>query len=266
LIYAPCFRDRVVHHAIIAHVGPVLDRALSFDSYACRAGKGTLAAVRRASEHAGRRAWHAQIDIRSYFASIDHGLLLGLLERRLKNRGLLGLLARIIGAYETSPGRGLPIGALTSQHFANFFLAGADRLLLEVCHVRGFVRYMDDLVWWADDRASARAALDTVRRYLADNLKLAVKHPVRVGRCRDGLNFCGYRILPGRLLLSRRRRRRYVALRQSGERNWLHGRIDGPGLQSTYAAAFALTAHGDARQWRSEQLKRCPLEPALESL
>ena len=135
LIHAPCFRDRVLHHAIMAHVGPVLDRTLVFDTYACRAGKGTLAAVQRASAHARRNDWHAQIDVRGYFASIDHAVLLDLLARQFKNRGLMLLLARIILAHEDSPGRGLPIGTLTSQHFANFYLGGLDRRLLEVCRV-----------------------------------------------------------------------------------------------------------------------------------
>ena len=87
LIHAPCFRDRVLHHAIMAHVGPVLDRSLVFDTYACRTGKGTLAAVRRASEHARRYEWFGQIDVRAYFASIDHAVLFRLLERKFKDRG-----------------------------------------------------------------------------------------------------------------------------------------------------------------------------------
>ena len=106
MIHAPCFRDRVAHHAIMAHVGPVLDCTLVFDTYACRPGKGTLAAVKRASEHARHYEWFAQIDIRAYFASIDHAELLGLLGHKFKNPGLLRLLATIIEAHEDSPGRG----------------------------------------------------------------------------------------------------------------------------------------------------------------
>ena len=266
LIHAPGFRDRVLHHAVMAHVGPVLDRALVFDTYACRTGKGTLAAVQRASAHAARWPWFAQIDVRAYFASIDHAILLGLLGRKFKDPALLRLLADIIQAHEASPGRGLPIGTLTSQHLANFYLNGVDRLLLEDGRVRGFVRYMDDLAWWTEDRAAARAALDCARDYLADRLHLAVKHPVRVGRTRHGLTFCGFRILPSRTLLSRRRRQRYAALRQRAERAWQQGWIDGPGLQSAYASALALTLHADALSWRREQLRRRPVEPALEAL
>jgi RNA-directed DNA polymerase len=208
LIHAPAFHDRVAHHAIMAVVGPVLDRGLVFDTYACRTGKGTLAAVQRAASHAARYTWFVQIDIKSYFPSIDHVVLTTLLARRFRNAGVLGLLGRIVGAHEAAPGRGLPIGSLTSQHFANFYLNGADRLLLETCGVRGYVRYMDDMVWWCDDRASARAALAIVRDYLADRLRLTVKVPVRIGQSRHGLNFLGFRVLPDRLQMSRRRRQR----------------------------------------------------------
>lgn len=266
VIHAPCFRDRVLHHAIMAHVGPVLDRSLVSDTYACRTGKGTLAAVQRASAHAGRWSWFGQIDVRSYFASIHHAILLGQLARKFKDQDLLALLARIIAAHEDSPGRGLPIGTLTSQHFANFYLSGLDRRLLEGSPAAGFVRYMDDLVWWADSRASVRAALDIVRGCLNDELHLQVKEPVRIGRSRDGLSFCGFRVLPGRVLISRRRKRRYAALRKNTERSWQKGQINIQGLQLAYASALALTVHADAAGWRREQLRRCPLEPALEAV
>jgi RNA-directed DNA polymerase len=235
LIHAPCFRDRVLHHAIMARVGPVLDRALVFDTYACRTGKGTLAAVRRAQQHARRYEWFGQIDVRAYFASIDHDVLLGLLARKFKDRDLLALLARIVRAHAASAGRGLPIGTLTSQHFANFYLDGLDRCLLEHCRVGGFVRYMDDVVWWTDHRTAARAACEAARTCLAEALRLEVRQPVRIGRSRDGLGFCGFRILPARLKLSRRRKQRYARLRKAAEWAALNGLLDARGLQSAYA-------------------------------
>lgn len=266
IIHAPCFQERVLHQAVMARVGPVLDRALVFDTYACRVGKGTLAAVQRVQVHAGRSPWYAQIDIRSYFTNIRHAVLLGQLERIFKDRGLLTLLARIVGTYETSPGRGLPIGALSSQHFANFHLSEVDRLLLEHCRVRGFVRYMDDLIWWGGDRMAVRAALAVAASYLADRMGLEVKPPALVGRSKDGIMFCGYRILPDRLLLSRRRKRRYRTLRAAAETGWLKGLTDGPGLQSAYGAALALTAHTHSAGWRRGELRRHPVEAALEAV
>jgi hypothetical protein len=266
LIHAPAFADRVLHHALMAQVGPVLDRSLVFDTYACRIGKGTLAAVRRAADHAARHPWCARIDIRAYFASIDHGVLLGLLDRRFRNRNLMDLFARILAAHHTAPGRGLPIGALTSQHFANAYLGGADRFVLETCKASGLVRYMDDMVWWGPDRAAVRGVLGETTGFLADRLHVTVKSPVHVGRSGHGLGFCGFRVLPGRLRLSRRRRRRYGEIRRAAERAALAGRLDARGLQSAYAGALALTVHAQARGWRRAQLLRVPVDPALEEL
>lgn len=259
IIHAPPFRDRVLHHALMARVGPVLDRALVADTYACRVGKGALAAVLRAQAHVRRFPWFAQIDIRGYFASIDHAVLMHRLERRIKGTGLLRLLARIIGAHETLPGKGLPIGTLTSQHFANFYLAGVDRLLQETCRVRGFVRYMDDLVWWGEDRAQVGAALACAEAAATERLRLEVKKPVRVGRSGDGLCFCGYRIRPDRLLLSRRRQRRYRESWHAWEAAYRAGQIDARTLQAGYASVHAITAHADAAAWRRAELRRHPL-------
>jgi len=266
LIHAPCFRERVLHHALMAQLGPVLDRALVFDTYACRVGKGTLAAVQRASEHSRRWPWFVQIDMRAYFASIDHAILKRLLARRFKDAGLLALCGRIIDAYQTAPGRGLPIGALSSQHFANYYLGGLDRLLLEQCRVGGLVRYMDDLVWWGGDRASVRAALAEALAFAGRERGLEIKSPQRVGRSRHGLSFCGFRILPGQLLLSRRRKRLYGQCRRRWEQRWLDGRITDAELQRGFSSAWAMTAHANAAGWRREQLRRMPLDPALAGL
>ena len=168
LIQAPEFRERVLHHAIMAQIGPVLDRALVFDSYACRPGKGPIAAVKRARLNAQRNPWFCQIDIRAYFANIDHDVLMCMLERRFKNKGLCELLSRIVASAPAAPGRGLPIGALTSQYFANHYLAGADRLIVEHSEARAYVRYMDDLVWWSESRNAVRGALEEVRPHIED--------------------------------------------------------------------------------------------------
>lgn len=265
-IHAPAFRERVLHQALMAKVGPVLDRSLVADCFACRAGKGGLAAVRRAQHHMRRHGFVAKIDISSYFASIDHDVLKALLARRFKNRALLDRLGRIIDAYEASPGKGLPIGALTSQHFANAYLSGFDRFLLEECKVGGMARYMDDILWWGPDRGTMRNVLGASRTYLRDQLKLEIKPAVQINSTGQGMLFCGFRVLPGQLLLSRRRKRRYIARRRYWEEAYLRGEVDALGLQAGYGSALAITLHADASAWRGQQLKRAGLAPALEEV
>ena len=264
IIHAPVFRERVLHHAIMAHAGPVLDRALVFDTYACRVGKGTLAAVRRVRDHAGRYFWYTQIDISGYFAHVDHKILSRLLTKKFKNSALLALFDEIIGAHQDGPGRGLPIGALTSQHFANYYLAGADRLLLEDSRVHGMVRYMDDLIWWTNGPTEAHATLAVLRGFLHETLRLTIKDSVRGGPCRHGIMFCGFRVRDGCLLLTRRRKRRYRLSRREAETAWHDGQIDSKSLQSAYASALALTVHADALAWRRAELRRFPVAVELE--
>jgi hypothetical protein len=258
VIHAPCFRERVVHHALFDHVGPVLDRALVADTFACREGKGSLAAVQRAQQHVRRFPWFVKADMRAYFASVTHDLLLAALARKLRDRGVLELCARIIRAHEVTPGRGLPIGALSSQHFANFFLAPLDRLLLEQQRVAGMVRYMDDVVAWCRSRAEARSIRNAIVAFAGERLNLEVKQPVQIQRSACGLSFLGFRVFAGSLRLSRRRRRRHARARQRWEHAYALGRIDARALQAGYGAALAITAHADARSWRREQLRRAP--------
>jgi RNA-directed DNA polymerase len=257
-ILAPSFRDRVLHHALMMHMGPVLERALVADTFACRLGKGTLAAVRRAQEHIRRFPWFVKVDACAYFASIDHTILRGILRRRFKDPGLLALCDRILDGTPDPPGRGLPIGALTSQYFANTYLDAFDRYLLEVLRVRGLVRYMDDVVWWCDTREAAKATLEAARTFLAQERGLALKPDARIGRSEDGLPLLGFRVLPGILRLSLRRRRRYVAARARWEAAFAASRVDGPGLQAGYSAALAITAHADAAAFRRADLGRRP--------
>ena len=100
-IHAPVFRERVLHHALMRHLGPILEKSLVADTFACRTGKGAIAAVMRAQDHARRYSWYGKLDVRQYFASISHSRLLEMLRRRFKDRRLLTLLGRIVDAYHT---------------------------------------------------------------------------------------------------------------------------------------------------------------------
>lgn len=120
VITAPCFAERVLHHAVINVCEPAFERWLIADTFACRKGKGRLAALERARQFARRFPFFLKLYIRKYFDSVPHDRLLDLLARRFKHRPLLELFGRIVRAFRGGMGRGLPIGSLTSQHFANF--------------------------------------------------------------------------------------------------------------------------------------------------
>jgi hypothetical protein len=151
-----------------------------------------------------------QVDIAGYFPSIDHAVLRAQLARRFKGHAFLALLDRIVAAGAVTPGKGLPIGALTSQHFANAYLGPADRLLESLPGVHGPVRYMDDIVWFCASRSEARHSLTALRACVEGELKLRLKDAIVIRPSADGLRFCGCRVLPGVVLPGQRRWRRYV--------------------------------------------------------
>jgi len=163
LISAAPFRDRVVHHALMNIIEPPLDRRFIDDCYACRKGKGVHAAVNRYQAYAQRYAYVLKLDIRQYFPSIDHRLLKETLLRRIKDPDVLALLGAIIdGGPPASPEgdflfpgddlftplerrRGILIGNLTSQFFANLYLDDFDHWLKESLRTPAYLRYVDDL-------------------------------------------------------------------------------------------------------------------------
>ena len=127
LICAASFKERVLHHAImnICHVN--FEKFQIFDSYASRLGKGTYAALERAKFFQVKYKWFLKLDVRKYFDTIDHCILKQLLAKRFKDLSLLNVFFNIIDSYETSTGKGLPIGNLTSHAFA------VKRLSLRIC-------------------------------------------------------------------------------------------------------------------------------------
>jgi RNA-directed DNA polymerase len=258
VIHAACFPDRVLHHAIMRLAGPVLERAMTDTSFACRPGKGSLAAVRAAQAAVRRYPWYVKIDVSGYFGHIDHAILLELLARRFKGTPFLELLARVLQTYESAPGKGLPIGSLTSQYFANHYLDGLDRLLLEGLGARAELRYMDDVLWLCGSREQTRETLVVVRNWLDQERLLQLKEPPQIGRSAQGVTFCGYRVLPGALRLGHRRRRRYRERRAAWEQAWEAGRVDDLGLQRGYDAVRAIAIHADSHGWRCIDLARHP--------
>src|SRR5690606_7235150 len=135
-------------------------------SYACRRGKGLDAALERTRAFMARGGWYLKLDVRKYFDSIHHDTLKTMLRRRFKDRVVLRHFDAIIDGYESSPGRGVPIGNLTSQYFSNFYLAAMDHHIKEVIGVGHFVRYMDDFVLWHEDRDALKALHGQVADFL----------------------------------------------------------------------------------------------------
>ncbi len=201
------FRDRVVHHAIHDVIEPKIDRSFIFDSYACRRGKGTHVAVERAQSFLAAKKYCLHGDIKKYFPSIDHAILKNLLQRHIHEARLWRLLENIIDSSTTSaPGtdrvaRGLPIGNLTSQFFANLYLHELDFFVKHTLKCRYYIRYMDDFLLFDDDHALLEKWRASIADMLTSRLKLRLHaDKTQVFVARKGLTFLGF-------YLSRTRRR-----------------------------------------------------------
>jgi len=242
------FRDRVVHHAVCDVIGPLLERRMISHSYACRVGKGTHRAVLQAERYCREFPYYLKMDVRKFFESVDHEILLGLLWRLLREQRLRGLLGAIIrhGVPNGAAGKGLPIGNLTSQWFANLYLDGLDHVVKEEWCFRGYIRYMDDIVLWADDKADLWWALSSVQGWLQPERALTLKDvATRLAPTKDGLAFLGLRVYPGALRLQRQRYRRLKRLIIRREKELEQGTIqEDQFIGSLRAAAGVLSFLG----------------------
>jgi hypothetical protein len=224
MISAAPYRDRVVHHAVCGVVMPLFERKMIDDLYSNRQGKGTHAAIRRCQWFCRQFRFVLKCDVRKYFPSIDHLLLKQMLKRTVRCADTLWLLERIIDHSNRQepvclvyPGDdlaeaaarrvGLPIGNLTSQWFGGIYLGGFDHWVKEQLRCRGYVRYVDDFLLFANDKQELGRWRAAVVAKLAQ-YRLRLNEPKsRTYRTVDGVTFLGQRVWPWK----RRLRRENVA-------------------------------------------------------
>jgi hypothetical protein len=206
-ISAAPLADRIIHHALMNVLEAVFERPMICHSYACRKGKGTHKAIKYAFSQCKKFRWFLKLDVRKYFDSIDHHVLKHRLMRLVRDSRLLGILYSIVDSYAAGCGRGIPIGNLTSQFFANEYLSSLDHHILECLKAGAYCRYMDDFVLWARDKSSLKAAFEDIRDYADRVLRLTLKPPV-IGKSAGGLPFLGFLIKDtGIFLLAKSKRR-----------------------------------------------------------
>ncbi|HNZ12141.1 MAG TPA: reverse transcriptase domain-containing protein [Anaerolineaceae bacterium] len=223
LISAAPFRDRVVHHVLCNLIEPIFERSFIFDSYANRVGKGTHRALNRAQQYARRYPYVLQCDIRQYFPCIDHAILQNILAQKLKDPAVLWLCSRIIASgasvlsetpeqvyypqddlFAALRPRGLPIGNLTSQFWANVYLNGFDHFVKQTLRCPAYIRYVDDFLLFAHTKAALWQYRSALQQRLAQ-LRLSIHagaHPFPVT---EGLPFLGFIIHPAWRRLKRRK-------------------------------------------------------------
>ena len=267
LVSAAPFRDRVVHHALHAEVGPVFERGFIADSFANRAGLGTHRAVARYEHFRDRHRFVLRGDIYRYFPAIDHAVLKADLRRRLSCRQTLWLCDTIIDGSNPQeavplyfPGddlftpferrRGLPLGNLTSQFFANLYLDGFDHFVKEVLRAP-YLRYVDDFALFANSASELADWRQRIERYL-EGRRLRL-HPAKtfIAACAEPAPFLGYELLQGgrrRLLPANVTRLR--GRLDSWRAQWRNGQMEDDDVRRRANAWIAHARHANTLQLR----------------
>ena len=211
-IHSSAFRDRVVYHAIVNILEPMLDPTFIHDSYASRKNKGIHKAVERFDEFKRKVSRNGKLaenyctknnimgyalkaDIRHYFDNVDHKILLNVIKRKIRDENLILLIRKILNNFNTeTEGKGMPLGNLTSQFFANVYLNDLDQFVKHKLKASYYIRYVDDFVILHKNRKILNVYNEKIKKYLK-KLKLEL-HPDKsvILPLRDGLTFLGYRI------------------------------------------------------------------------
>jgi len=191
-----CVRDRVVHHALFRKLYWIFDRAFIFDSYSCRIEKGTHRAVRRLQEffrkescNNAKTCWVLKCDVRKFFDNIDQDILINLIKRRVKDKDVIWLVEVIIKSF----GKGLPLGNITSQLFANIYLNELDQFVKHTLRIKYYIRYCDDFVILSVNKQYLENLIIKIAQFLENSLKLSL-HPdkILIRKYHQGIDFLGY--------------------------------------------------------------------------
>jgi RNA-directed DNA polymerase len=269
LISAAPFRDRVVHHALCNIIEPVFERKFIYDSYANRVGKGTHRALDRAQRFARRYRFVLQGDIVQCFPSIDHAILRSILARLIADAPTLWLIDRILASgasvhvcqyvMQWFPGddllavhrpRGLPIGNLTSQFWANVYLNELDQFVKRELKCAAYVRYVDDFLLFADDKRALWVWKQRIAEFLQSLRLVMHPHKTVVYPVVESIPFLGWRIYLTHRRLKRdnvcafaHRFRKQVSAYQRGELSFAD-------LTTSTRAWIAHAEHGDTYRLR----------------
>jgi retron-type reverse transcriptase len=255
-IHKAIVRDRLLHHAIHRQLYPFFDRRFIADSFSCRRWKGTHRALdrfqhfaRKVSRNHTHTAWVLKCDVRKFFASVDHGILLGILAKHVPDRDILGLLAQVIKSFSTDIPtfsrmleyqKGLPLGNLTSQLLVNVYMNEFDQYVKRALKVRHYIRYADDFVFLSHDRKRLIKILQLTGVFLRERLKLEL-HPQKtsIQTVASGIDFLGWVHFPDHRVLRTATKRRMLKK--------VKGRQEDDAAVQSY---LGLLRHGNARTLR----------------
>ncbi len=264
-IHKATVRDRILHHAIFAALNPIFEPTFISNSLSCRINKGTHKGIdtlakltRQTSRNTFKPCFVLKCDIKKFFETIDHKILLNIIRKRIKGADALWLLEEIIESFTSRHStlfarKGLPIGNLTSQLFANIYLNEFDQFIRHKLKVKHYIRYTDDFVIVAGNKPYLENLIAPVRTFLSDKLALEL-HPkkITIRKFHQGIDFLGYIVLPYcRLLRTKTRQRIFKKLKKRID-EYKNGVVNKQTLEQSLQSYLGVLSHANTYKLTNE--------------
>ncbi|NQT50230.1 hypothetical protein HQ571_06060 [Candidatus Kuenenbacteria bacterium] len=251
IIHKACVQDRVVHHAVFRVLYPIFDKSFIYDSYSCRINKGTHRAVKKLELFTKNTSRNYQFtcfilkcDIAKFFNTIDHQILIALIEKRIRDNPAMDLIREIIYSYRTIQDKGVPLGNLTSQLFANIYMNEFDQFVKHELKMKRYIRYTDDFVFIHYDEQYLKEIISRSKDFLWNKLKLKF-HPEKISICKlnQGIDFLGYVVFPYHTILRTRSKQRMLAKTHKRLMEYNGGRISRVSFNQTIQSYYGMLQH-----------------------
>lgn len=218
-IHKATVNDRIVHHLVYKYLYALFDKNFIYDSYSCRNKKGTHKAVKRlfrftrkVSRNYASSCWVLHLDVKKFFSSVDHEILFSLLQKKIQDKNILRLLSEIINSFATEKEKGIPLGNVTSQVFANIYLNELDQYVKHCLKIKYYIRYADDFVIISRNKAFLYQCIDTSKQFLNKKLELKLHlNKISIRKLGWGIDFLGYIVLPYYILPRTKNKKRIIA-------------------------------------------------------
>jgi RNA-directed DNA polymerase len=278
-IHKASVRDRVLHHTLMSTLYPLFNPTFIDQSFSCRVGKGThkgIACVRsmlrKESNNATRTCYALKCDIQKFFDSVDHHILIDILQRIIRDGTLMKLLVEIIESYTGSQSNlfhrvGLPIGNLTSQLFANVYMNEFDQFMKHTLKVKHYARYTDDFVIVSADKGYLESIIEPINEFLTQKLHLNL-HPEKVviRKYSQGIDFLGHVIFPHYTLLRKRTKKRVVRKVHEAIKKYHQGDMEKEKVDAMMQLYLGILSHSNSHTISRDLLNNYWLSGDRDSL
>ena len=257
-IHKAIVRDRILHHAVFNVLNPIFEPTFIPESLSCRIDKGTHKgidilekALRQISNNNFKPCFALKCDVKKFFETVDHSILLSIIKKRIKDSNAIWLLEEIVESFSSQYStllnqKGLPLGNLTSQLFANIYLNEFDQFVKQKLKVKHYIRYTDDFVIVAEDKLYLESLIAPIRTFLSDRLSLEL-HPkkITIRKFHQGIDFLGYIVLPHHRLVYTKTRQRIFKKLKKRVREYKNGIISKRTLGQSLQSYLGVLSHAN---------------------